>query len=420
MEAVNSNSNRSWREADLKNLLSSPALGVGAGSATDTGFAWTLPTEVENPIVLSAGIPDPDSLPVQDLREALDRVLTRSKNEALRYGGVLGFEGLRVALAERHSSLEGVRSGPENFLLDNGSAGCIDTICDAFLDPGDVVIVEGPTFSGSTRTFKGHLAEIIQVSLDQQGLMVDDLPTIFQRVEESGKRVKLLYTVCYFQNPTGTTLSQERRRQLIELCGKHQTLIVEDAAYADIHFGVPSPPSLYALAGGEGVLKVGSFSKIIATGLRIGWVQGRSDFIDALARVRFDMGNSPLLQRALEAYLQSGKLDQHLGRIRTMYAEKCQVLSQSLYQHCSQYFNFERPDGGFYLWINCIGPEAQDVRREASKQGVVFPLGSTFFLNQERDDTTHLRLAFSTASLAELERVGPLLKVACDRAVGEG
>ncbi len=420
MGAVNSNLNPSWREVDLKNLLSSPALGIGAGSVTDTGFAWSLPTEVENPIVLSAGIPDPDSLPVQDLREAIDGVLTRSKNEALRYGGVQGFEGLRIALAARQSSLEGIPSGPENFLIDNGSAGCIDTICDAFLDPGDVVIVEGPTFSGSTRTFKGHQAEIIQVSLDQQGLRVDDLPAIFQRVEESGKRVKLLYTVCDFQNPTGTTLSQERRMQLVKLCGEHQTLIVEDAAYADIHFGVPPPPSLYALAGGEGVLKVGSFSKIIATGLRIGWVQGRSDFIDALARVRFDMGNSPLLQRALEAYLQSGKLDQHLGRLRAIYAKKCATLSLSLYQHCSQYFNFERPDGGFYLWIDCIGPAAQDVRREASKEGIVFPLGSAFFLNQERDDTTHLRLAFSSASLAELERVGPLLKVACDRAVGEG
>ncbi len=169
MGADNSNSTRSWREVELKSLLSSPALGIGAGSATDTGFAWSLPSEVENPIVLSAGIPDPDSLPVQDLREAFDGVLTTSKNEALRYGGVLGFAGLRIALAERHNLLEGISSGPENFLMDNGSAGCIDTICDAFLDPGDVVIVEGPTFSGSTRTFKGHQAEIIQVSLDQQG-----------------------------------------------------------------------------------------------------------------------------------------------------------------------------------------------------------------------------------------------------------
>lgn len=414
------NSDVGRRAIDLMNLLSSPALGIGAGSATDSGFAWTLPTEVENPIDLSAGIPDPDSLPVQDLREAFDRVLTTSSNQALRYGGALGYEGLRIALAERHNSPQGIRSGPENFLIGNGSAGCIDTICDAFLDPGDVVIVEGPTFSGSTRTIKGHQAEIVQISLDRQGLRVEDLPSIFQRAEESGKRVKLLYTVCDFHNPTGTNLSPDRRRQLIKLCGEHQTLIVEDAAYADIHFGVPPPQSLYDLAGGQGVLRVGSFSKILATGLRIGWVQGRSDFMDALARVRFDMGSSPLLQRALEAYLHSGKLDQHLDRVRALYARKCAVLSQSLGQYCSQYFNFERPHGGFYLWIHCIGPGASDVRLEASKVGVVFPLGSTFFLDQEKDDTTHLRLAFSTASLAELEQVGPLLKVACDRAVGEG
>ena len=416
MGVSDSISNHHWREVDLRHLLSRPALSVGAGSATDPGFSWTLPTEVENPLVLAAGIPDPESLPVRDLREALDLVLTTSKNEALRYGGVLGFEGLRRALSDRHNLVEGFPSGPENFLIGNGSAGCIDTICDAFLDPGDVVIVEGPTFSGSTRTIKGHQADIIQVPLDQQGLLVDDLPAIFQRVEESGKRVKLVYTVCDFQNPTGTTLSKERRRQLINLCADHQTVIIEDAAYADIHFGASPPMSLYALAGGEGVLKVGSSSKIIATGLRIGWVQGRADFIEALARVKFDMGNSPLLQRALAAYLQSGKLDQHLSRVRAIYAKKRDVLSQSLEEHCSQYFKFHRPDGGFYLWIDCIGPAAQDVRREASNEGVVFPLGSTFFMNQERDDSTHLRLAFSTAPLEELERVGPLLKLACERA----
>ena len=416
MGSDDSSSDGGKQKVDLNSLLSTPALSIGAGSVTDTGFNWTLPTQVENPIVLSAGIPDPASLPVQDLREAFDQVLTTSQFEALRYGGVLGFEGLRIALAERYNSPD----GPENFLIDNGSAGCIDTICDAFLDPGDVVIVEGPTFSGSTRTFKGHQAEIVQIPLDQQGLLADDLPAIFQQIHSSGRRVKMLYTVCDFQNPTGTTLSHERRSQLINLCRERQILIIEDSAYADIYFNDPPPPSIYDLANGQGVLKVGSFSKIIATGLRIGWVQGRSDFIDALARVRFDMGNSPLLQRALSAYLQSGKLDQHLGRVRALYAKKCEILSRSIEQHCAQYFDFDRPNGGFYLWIDCKGPDARDVRQVASKEGVVFPLGSAFFLNQDRDDANHLRLAFSTASLSQLEKVGPLLKIACDRAVGEG
>ena len=404
---------------DLKNLLSSAALNIGAGSATDSGFAWTLPTEAENPIVLAAGIPDPETLPVQDLRQALDRVLTTSQNQALRYGGVQGFEGLREALAERHSRVEGIAIAPENYLIDNGSSGGIDTICDAFLEPGDVVLVEGPTFSGSTRTFKGHQAEVVQIPLDRHGLLVEGLPAIFQEAQDAGKRVKLLYTVCDFQNPTGTTLSLERRQQLLQLCAARQTLIIEDAAYADIYFDDPPPPSLYALAGGEGVLKVGGFSKIIATGLRIGWIQGRADFIDALARVKFDMGNSPLLQRALAEYLQRSRLEHHLDLVRGVYGKKCQALSQSLQENCSQYFQFEKPAGGFYLWLQCVGPAAEDVRREASREGIIFPMGSTFYLNRERDDTTHLRLAFSTASIEELERVGPLLKLACDRAVGE-
>ena len=410
---------RHWQQVDLRSLLAESALAIGAGSSTDAGLPWTLPTPLPDPIILAGGVPDPATLPVDDLRDSFDRVLSTSSEEALRYGGVPGFEGLRTALAERQSRIDGVPLEPDNFVINNGSAGGIDSICDAFVEPGDVVIVEGPTFSGSLRTMRGHLAEIIEVPMDDDGVLVDEIPVAIRKAEGSGKRVKLMYTVTDFHNPTGTTLSPERRSELVRLCAEHHVLIVEDAAYADIRFGEAAPSSLYALAQGQGILKAGTFSKCIATGLRLGWVQGRADYIEALVRVRFDMGNSPLLQRAIADYMAGGKLDAHLEEVRPVYAEKCRVLCQSLLSHCQPYVRFKKPDGGFFLWVECIGPRSQEVAREAAEKGVIFPVGSTFFLDGEDGDTTHIRLAFSTATLEQLAQVGPRLRAAFDRAIGE-
>ena len=205
----------------------------------------------------------------KDLRQALDMVLTTVPEEALRYGGVPGFEGLREALAERMSPIDSVPMTLDNFVITNGSAGGIDTVCDAFVEPGDVVIIEGPTFSGSTRTFRGHSAEIVQVPVDDDGIVVGKAAEVMERAKASGKRVKLVYVISDFHNPTGVAMSSERRKALVQLCAEHQVLIVEDAAYAEIHFGQNRPDSLYGLAGGQGILKVGTFSKPIATGLSL-------------------------------------------------------------------------------------------------------------------------------------------------------
>ena len=409
----------SWNDVDIRNLLAQSAIAIGAGSPTDAGVSWMAPPKVERPIALAGGIPDPGTLPAEDLKDALAEVLLGTPDETLRYGGVLGFDGLREVLAERWSKLDGVPLTRDNFIMTNGSSGGIDNVCDAFLEPGDVAIVEAPTFSGSIRTMRGHMAELVSVPMDEQGLLVDAVGEEVQRAERAGKRVKLLYTVADFHNPTGVTMSLERRESLIDLCARHRVLILEDAAYADIYFKEGPPPSLYGLAGGQGILKVGTFSKPIATGLRIGWVQATEQFVDALSRVRFDMGNSPLLLRALAEYVGSSKMDEHLERMRPRYAAKCRSLCRSLEEHCPQYVRFARPDGGFFLWVECIGAGARDVTRRAAEVGLIFPAGDAFFLRGAEDDTSHIRLAFSTASVDELADVGPRMAEALARAIGE-
>ncbi len=409
-----------WREVDIRSLLAESAIAIGAGTPTDAGVAWTLTTEVETPITMAGGIPDPASLPAKALQEALANAVLETPEETLRYGGVLGYEGLREALAERWSRIDGVPLTLDNFITSNGSAGGIANVCDAFLEQGDVVIVEAPSFSGSIRTIRGHMADIVPVPIDDQGVLVNEVARAIEEAKASGKRVKIFYTIADFHNPTGVTMSAERREALIQLCAEHQVIILEDAAYADIYFGEGRPPSLYGMAGGQGVLKVGTFSKPIATGLRIGWVQGREDFIDALSRVKYDMGNSPVLLRALAEYVGSKQMEEHLEEMRPLYKAKCEALCRSLEEHCSQYVRFTKPDGGFFLWVECIGPKSRDLMREAAELGLIFPVGATFFLQGDDDDTSHIRLAFSTASVEELEQVGPRMREAFVRAMGEG
>ena len=400
-----------WAGVDIRTLLSSAALAVGAGTPTDQGVPWVQAPADENPILLAGGVPDPGTLPVDDLLESLERVL--GETGALTYGGVLGFEGLREALADRYSRLDGVALGPDNFILNNGSSGSIANVCDAFVEPGDVVLVESPTFSGSLRTMRGHMAELVAVPLhDPEGV-----ERAISVAEAAGKRVKLFYTVADFHNPTGATMPLECREALVELCAARKVLIVEDAAYADIYFGSAPPPSLYGMADGEGILRVGTFSKPIATGLRVGWVQAREDFIHALSRVKFDMGSSPLLLRALAEYVGSGKMDGHLDEMRPLYNAKCEALCLSLAEHCPDDLAFTRPQGGFFLWVSSPRADAQTLSKCAAEEGLVFPAGSLFFLNGRDDDTSHVRLAFSTASVEEMRQVGARMRRALDRAL---
>ena len=399
----------------LDDLLSESARTIGAGSASDSGRMWRLPTDHPDPIVLAAGIPDPPTLPVEYIRHALGNALDANPSATLTYGGWYGYEGLRDAIAERQSRIEGAAIGQDNIIVHNGSSGAIDNVSKTFLQPGDVVIAEAPSFSGSVRSMRGYMVEIAEVPMEDEGVSVEALAETIERVKAAGKRPKLFYTVADYHNPTGVTLSQRRREALLEVCARHGVLVLEDAAYTELGFDDGPPSSLYSLAQGEGVLRLGSLSKTIATGLRVGWVEARPDYIDAMARVRFDMGGSPLIQWALTEYLTSGDLDDHVREMRPIYAEKCEILVESLLAYCEPYVRFRKPEGGFFLWVECVGASARDLAQAASEEGLVFPLGSNFFSDRENSDDNHVRMAFSTAEPEKLAEVGPRLRAAFHR-----
>ena len=410
-----------WEGQDVTELLAESAAVLPAISPTEAGTqrrAMVMSrTEHESPLNLGGGIPDPDSLPVEGLQAAINRVFDESPELALRYGGIFGFEELRQVVAERQGHIQGITLSHENFLMTHGGSGGIDAVCDTFLNPGDVCIVERPNFAGSLRTIRGHLCEIVEVELGEDDTFAERVDETLERLAAQGRRAKLLYTVPDHHNPTGATMSLAVREKLVEVCARHRVFIMEDMAYTELYFDAPPPPSLYAVADGHGVIQVGSFSKIIATGLRVGWIQARLPVIESLGRVRFDMGGSPLLHRALAHYAGSGDLESHVDMLRGIYRRKCATLVSSLREHCHPYVRFEEPAGGFFLWAECVGASAQDVAREAAEEGLIFAMGANFYKEREAADTSHLRLALSYASLEELEDAGPRFQRAFDRAV---
>jgi 2-aminoadipate transaminase len=309
--------------------------------------------------------------------------------------------------ARDHSSVPAA----DDFILTNGAAGAIDLVCATLLNPGDVVLSEIPTFTGSVRTMRGHQADIVGVRLDDEGIRLDDLEREIAALRRDGRTPKLIYTIPTFQNPTGVDMSMTRRRDLVDLAARHGILILEDTAYGELFFGPERRPSLSAIAGGHGVITAGTFSKVIATGLRVGWVQAPQQLIASMLAARFDMGNSPLLHRMLQQFVVGGGFEDHVEAMRVLYRRKVETLSTALHELAGPQIEFATPDGGFFLWLRLAdGLLARDVQAAAREEGVVFPVGEAFYPNRDPgQDGERIRLAYSWTAESDLREAAQRL-----------
>ena len=400
-----------WAADALESLLSQNARRMA-------GSHWVQPAD-NNPIEFTGGVPDPDTLPVDALLEAARTVLKREPVEALEYGGAQGFLRLRELIAERVVHEEGL--GPENFALTGGGYPALHTICDTFLDPGDVVLVDAPAWGGFIRLARAVGAEIVGVPLDDEGPVIAAAEEALARARAEGKRAKLIYTIPTFQNPMGTTFSAERRTALIELAARNQVLIVEDDPYGDLRFTGQRVPSIFSLAGGEGVIKAGTFSKIIATGLRAGWIEAKKEYVDATLRMRFDNGTSPFVLRTIAAYIEQGTLEPHIEQMCRVYAAKCDAMLSALSESCAGLATWTQPEGGFFIWLTFDERlQLADVMRLCGEERVAVVPGTSFYA--DGGGQTNIRLAFSNVAedqIAEgIKRLARALARARDAAVG--
>ncbi len=397
-----------WEEELLSEGLSKRTVRSG-GAYAGPGSASTVATPArEDFIAFNAGIPDPSVLPTAGLQAAMLRVFETESQAALEYGGDQGLLPLRSWMAEHWSAIDQLALTADNFCLTNGSAGALVNICETFLDEGDLVLFESPSFPGSIRAIRSIGAVVEPVPLDREGLDVVALEEKLESLSSQGKHAKLLYTIPSFHNPTGTCLTLERRHQLVEVCQHYKVLVVEDDAYGELGFEPQLLPSLYSLAGGPGIIRVGSFSKTIATGLRVGWSQATPEVFNALRSTRFDMGHSPLVQRMIFQFAVTGELESHIKKLRAFYAHKKDVTLNELRECCSDTATWEEPLGGFYVWLE-LNPEIDPLRLQqtAEAEGVGFVGGRRFFADlffaddpgnrglAGASDSPYIRLAFS-------------------------
>ncbi len=392
--------------------------GMTAGNMTEWGLSGAAPKSQLSPISLGGGIPDAETQPRAELLAAMTRVLDTPGDAPLVYGGPQGYRPLRDEIARFFARNHPSQPDADWYLLTNGAAGAIESICASFLDPGDVVISEIPTFAGSLRTMRGKQASVVGVGMDDEGLNLDELEATIDRLEGEGKKIKLIYTQPTFHNPTGLTMTLERRLGLIELAARRQILLMEDHAYSELYFDGPPPPTLSELTDGWGVLTVGTFSKVIATGLRVGWVQARPDWINAMVPARFDMGNSPLLHRMLHEFMVRGNFSEHVEQMRQLYGLKAETLASALEPYGEPYFEVTEPSGGFFLWLKLRqGLTGDAVRDFAAVDGLSFPSGNHFYPgNDAGDDGESVRLAYSWPPAQTLEEAADRLGRAFHRA----
>ncbi|WP_135805261.1 aminotransferase-like domain-containing protein [Halorussus marinus] len=353
-------------------------------------------------VSLSFGFPFPESFPEDQLVAAAEAVFEQEGERALQYGGGEYVDRLTETVVERERE-RGIDCDEENVLLTNGSTHAIDVVCHTFLERGDEVFVEAPTFMGALKLFANYGVDVTGFEADADGLDVDALAAELDARRADGRPLpKLLYTIPTFQNPGGTTMSRPRRERLLELAEEYDFVVLEDDAYDDLRYrGEPVAP-LAALDDSGRVVRVNTFSKTIAPGVRTGWVLADAEPLAEITRMRAG-GTNTFTQSVLGRYCAEGRFEADVEELRAAYERRCDHMLDLLDEHMPPGAEWTEPNGGFFVWVELPeGIDAEALLPTAADEGVTYLPGEQFFPDDGGENC--LRLSFSHVSLDEMER----------------
>lgn len=359
-------------------------------------------------ISFAGGFPDPETFPRERVATLLQEFAAAGESTAFQYAPTRGLAGTLAVIADRLEGQQGSRPADDELMITSGGIEALELIGKSFLDPGDVVVVEAPTYLGSIQSFRSFEAELAPVTLDANGLDVEELE---QRLGD-GLRPKLLYTIPDHQNPAGVSLTADRRATLVELARSYGFLVVEDVAYRELGFAGQSAPSLWSL-GPDVVVQVGTTSKTLFPGVRLGWAAGPAEVVDRLvaAKQLTDQCAGALGQRLFEESARRGWIDEQLALSRALYRRKCERLLAALERSMPESARWTTPEGGFFSWLTLPGVDAVELAERAVRQGVAVVPGPLFFPDGRGTDS--LRLSFSQVDEAKIDdgiaRLGALL-----------
>ncbi|WP_297464001.1 PLP-dependent aminotransferase family protein [Thermococcus sp.] len=353
--------------------------------------------ETSDIISLAGGLPAPETFPVEQIKEITREVLEKHADKALQYGTTKGFTPLRLALARWMERRYGIPMSKVEIMIVAGSQQALDLIGRVFINPGDLVVVEGPTYLAALQAFKYYDPEFISIPMDHDGMRVDLLEEKLRELKAQGKKIKFVYTVSTFQNPMGVTMSADRRKRLVELADEYDFLIVEDSPYTELRYsGEPVPPVKHFDDTGR-VIYLGTFSKILAPGLRLGWVVAQPQFIRKMeiAKQSIDLCANTLGQAIAWKYVENGYLDEHIPRIIEFYRPRRDAMLKALEEFMPEGVEWTRPDGGMFIWVTL--PEGIDTKvmlQKAVSKGVAYVPGEAFFAHRDVKNTMRLNFTY--------------------------
>jgi 2-aminoadipate transaminase len=376
---------------------------VGDGIAFVLGFLGR-----DDLISFAGGLPDPRTFPRERASALLQEFAAAGEATAFQYTPTRGLVGTLDAVAGRLEAVQGRRPADDELLITSGGIEGLELVCKSFLDRGDVVVIEGPTYLGAIMAFRGFEAEIAAVPMDDGGLQVDEL----ERRLEGGLRPKLLYTIPDHQNPAGVSLTVERRELLVELARRYGFLIVEDVAYRELTFGDEALPSLWSL-GPDTVVQAGTTSKTFLPGVRLGWATGPAEITAQLvsAKQNTDQCSGALGQRMPEEYIRRGWIDEQLVKSRALYRAKSERLLAALERSMPPGMHWTRPEGGFFSWLTIPGCNTTALAASAAEAGVGIVPGALFYADGRGGENVRLSFSMVDESLIDegIDRLASLV-----------
>ena len=351
---------------------------------------------------LSFGFPFPEAFPTEELATAAREVLDENPEGPLQYGGSEDIEQLVEGIARRAEE-RGIDADEETIMVTAGATHAVDAVCRTFLEPGDAVFLGVPTFMGTLYVFENYGVEVVGFEIDADGVDVEAIAEALHARREEGRPIpKLLYTIPNFQNPTGATLSLDRRRRLLELAEEFDFVIVEDDAYGELRYDGEDVPPLAALDETGRVVHVGSFSKTIAPGVRTGYAIAHEEILDGMELVDSG-GTNTFVRTVLGRYFAEGHYEANLEELRAAYGDRRDHMLGCLDEHLPEACAWSEPDGGFFVWVELPeGLDAEELLSEAAEEGVTYLPGSMFYPDGRGERC--LRLSFSYVPYEEMER----------------
>jgi 2-aminoadipate transaminase len=400
------------RSRDLERYagLFAERTGVMRSSAMRDLMAITARPEV---ISLAGGLPDTSTFPPKSFAAQMTRIAQESVAEALQYGPTEGFEQTVDCILQVMGA-EGMLPDPQDVIVTTGAQQAIDLVCKTLVDPGDVVICEAPTYPGAVPVFCSYQADVVQIECDEDGMRIEDLEAVLARLDAEGRRPKFVYSVPSFQNPAGVSMSLPRRRRLVELARSREMLVVEDNPYGLLRFsGEPLPP-LYQLDGGDFVIYIGTFSKILSPGIRLGWAVAPPPVMEkvVLGKQAADLCTSTLTQYFVREYFAEGRWQEYVETLCGIYRARRDAMIAALTEFFPPGATWTEPQGGLFIWATLPDfIDTGDLLARALRDDVAFVPGQAAYVDERGRNS--MRLNFSGVDEGEIRegvrRIGKVI-----------